>query len=47
MGKVFLLDICPMIVQCLQEGLFRLWRGLNPALAIANPNVRNLNLGGA
>jgi hypothetical protein len=45
MGKVFLLDICPKIVQCSQEGLFRLWTGLNPALAIAIPTVRNLNPG--
>jgi hypothetical protein len=45
MGKVFLLDIYPKIVQCLQEGFFRLWTGLNPALAIAIPTVRNLNPG--
>jgi hypothetical protein len=45
MGNVFLLDICPKIFQCAQEGLFRLWTGLSPALAIAIPTVRNLNPG--
>jgi hypothetical protein len=44
-GKLFLLDIYPKIVQCLQEGFSRLWTGLNLALAIAIPTVRNLNPG--